>query len=168
MPKPRKKRTPPPTPRQIRAATLVIGNLKAKKPKTIGAILIEAGYTEQVAKKAPSNVTKSQGFIKAIEKAGGTDKKLTKVLMEGLDATKIYGKDSDVEHPDYAVRHKYLDTALKLKGYTEAETDKANAGNTYNTFIQQNNLDPNTPESRQLVDNTLDMLMAQTKRPAKE
>jgi hypothetical protein len=159
--KPRKKRSPPPTPRQIRAATLVIGNLKSKHPRTIGAILIEAGYPKSTATHSPASVTQSQGFKLALERAGGTDKKLTKVLMEGLEATKIVGKD-DREHPDFATRHKYLDTALKIKGY--ADEPGANAGNTYNTFIQQNNLDPNTPESKQLVDNTLDMLMKQTKR----
>lgn len=57
-----------------------------------------------------------------MEKAGVTDEKLTTVIKEGLDARKavVMGKDSqesfvDVQ-PDYAVRHKYLETALRVKG----------------------------------------------------
>ena len=41
------------------------------------------------------------------------DKKLAKVHEEGLKATRIEGK---MLVEDYAVRHKYLDTAYRLKG----------------------------------------------------
>jgi hypothetical protein len=61
------------------------------------------------------------------------DDLLERVMLEGLQATKMdgkggmtigFGKDGDVEgightemqYPDYAVRHKYLDSAFKLKG----------------------------------------------------
>ncbi len=44
-----------------------------------------------------------------------SDTKLAKVHDEGLKATTLYGKDA-VEHPDYGVRHRYLETAYKLKG----------------------------------------------------
>ena len=56
------------------------------------------------------------------------DSKLTKVLDKGLSATKMQGVGgmvlntekrefghTDIEVPDYAVRHKYLETGLKLK-----------------------------------------------------
>ena len=46
-----------------------------------------------------------------------SDVKLVKVLNQGLDATK------DGEE-DYGVRHKYLDTALKLKGLYEDDAQK--------------------------------------------
>ena len=51
------------------------------------------------------------------------DELLVKVHLEGLNATKT--TDKEVE-PDYAVRHKYLDTALKLKGVYETDENNIN------------------------------------------
>ena len=45
------------------------------------------------------------------------DDKLHEVLMEGLNALRG-------EEVDYLIRHKYLDTALKLKGLYEADEHK--------------------------------------------
>jgi hypothetical protein len=148
-----------PKPRQRRAAKLIIANLKSPRPKTIRALLLEAGYPESTAKQQHS-VLKKTGFIKCLEEAGATDDKLSKVLMEGLEAKRPWGKDGDI-YADFGVRHKYMETALRLKGNLK-EGEKS--GDTYNTFIQQNNLDPNIPENKQLVDNTLEYLMQQTKR----
>jgi hypothetical protein len=71
-----------------------------------------------------------------LEEAGITDELLKKKIMEGLDSTKQIGArkivqgartgheirvdantdtDDFIDVPDYAVRHKYLETALKLK-----------------------------------------------------
>jgi len=47
------------------------------------------------------------------------DELLEKTHLEGLEASdKIYNNEGEVllEKPDYAVRHKYLDSAYKLKG----------------------------------------------------
>lgn len=47
------------------------------------------------------------------------DELLVKVHLEGLNASKTIkaiGEGEDIVEPDYAVRHKYLDTAHKLKG----------------------------------------------------
>lgn len=46
------------------------------------------------------------------------DDKLLKVHMDGLEATEKRGEE---EVADYAVRHKYLDSAYKLKGVYAAE-----------------------------------------------
>lgn len=75
-----------------------------------------------------------------MEEGGITDKKLKEKLEEGLEATKVVSArvivikgrptsqadgelppadsrtDDFIDVPDYAVRHKYLETALKLKG----------------------------------------------------
>lgn len=61
-----------------------------------------------------------------MEEAGITDKKLQDSIMEGLDANRVIsamntGKQASgatadfIDVPDFAVRHKYLETALKLK-----------------------------------------------------
>lgn len=63
------------------------------------------------------------------------DDKLHSVLMEGLNAGKTIYKNNNATkqveevgvEADYAVRHKYLDTALKLKGaYENDETKNIN------------------------------------------
>lgn len=64
--------------------------------------------------------------------------------------------------PDFAIRHKYMETAIKVAGFVK-ELDTP-AGNTYNTFIQQNNLNPNAPEAKELVETTLNTLMEQMQR----
>jgi len=70
-----------------------------------------------------------------MERNGLTDDYLVTILSEGLIATKQMGamvqpgdgKDASsatydfVDVPDYAVRHKYLDTGLKLKGHMNPE-----------------------------------------------
>ncbi len=47
--------------------------------------------------------------------------KLEEVLNDGL---KAYTGSGDDVRPDFAVRHKYLDTALKLKGEYETDEEK--------------------------------------------
>lgn len=71
------------------------------------------------------NLRKLQ-IVDLMESYGLTDLKLFDKLIEGLEATKIIsaritGKDANertddfIDIPDYATRHKYLDTAFKLK-----------------------------------------------------
>lgn len=52
-----------------------------------------------------------------MESMGLTDHKLFTKLADGLDAFKMSHSftEADTPLPDYAVRHKYLETALKLK-----------------------------------------------------
>lgn len=74
-----------------------------------------------------------EAFNKAMEKANLTEERLAMKLSEGLDATKavVMGKESsesfvDVQ-PDFAIRHKYLETALRVKGIgKDTETPTAN------------------------------------------
>lgn len=127
------------TQRQIKAVAKISENLRKDKPEPIGKILKDVGYSDSVSE-SPTFVTRSQGFIELLEKAGVTDDKLAKVLDEGLNASKavVMGKESsesfvDIQ-PDYAIRHKYLETGLRLKGHGNKE-DIAKG----NTFIQINN-----------------------------
>lgn len=80
----------------------------------------------------------------ALEEAGITDQKLLKKLDEGLEAQRIIsavnthkqatGITTDfIEVPDHAVRHKYLETALKLK---KRMIDKLQVGGTDREPIQ--------------------------------
>jgi len=56
-------------------------------------------------------------------------------------------------------------SAIKEYNVMKARTSKAEGGgNTYNTFIQQNNLNPNDPQNKVKIDRITEMLMEDTKR----
>lgn len=120
--------------------------------------MIEAGYSENTAN-TPQKLTESNGWKELVDKFI-PDKKLAKVLDEGLGAGKTIYKNNvstgEVEEvgyePDYAVRHKYLETGLKLKGHYVPEDSDKPKENVYNFFFepkfQQNikNYDQNLKE----------------------
>jgi len=91
-----------------------------------------AGYSENSAKEIASReLTKANiqaAITERMDEAGITEKRLLKVLDKGLSATKPYfrqkGEGAEAEektYDDYAVRHRYLDTALKLRNMFPAE-----------------------------------------------
>jgi len=89
---------------------------------------IKAGYSPNTAIAAASKVEK--GSVKKLltelmDEKGLTDEHLLDKTSEGLNkANKIHGSDDNfVEVPDYGVRHKYLETALRLKGYGSSTTE---------------------------------------------
>ncbi len=101
---------------------------------SISKAMLKAGYSPATAKN-PKNLTERIVFSEFMEKHGVTDDKVAERLSEGLDATKtiVMGKDSNESfvdiQPDYLVRHKYIDTTLRLKGYL-----KNNEGTTNNVI----------------------------------
>lgn len=147
-------------PKIRRAFNAIMANEMLDKPEPLGVILRRVGYSETTATR-PNQVIQSETFQQLMIESGVTKARLSTVLNEGLGATKRYGKDGDVEAPDYAVRHKYLETALKLSGIQESPVVQGNVQN-FNTVIQQTNIDPNTPEAKKIIDNTLNILMEQT------
>lgn len=121
------------TEKQKLAALKISENLRKEKPQPTGEILKEVGYSKSVAE-SPSIVTRSKGFQDLLEEAGVTDEKLAEVMNEGLSATKavVMGTKSEESfvdiQPDYAIRHKYLETSLKVKGLQQTDTG---GGNTF-------------------------------------
>lgn len=156
-----KKRKKPiePTILQKRAFEAIVENTTAQRPKSIRRILKDVGYSQSAADN-PKAVTETEGFKTLMIRSGITDMLLLTKLKDGLDADKPYGKDGGV-HPDYSTRHKYLETSLKLMGVEQAPVNTAQ--NTYNIAIQQNNIDPNSTEAKDIVSRTLDILMDQTR-----
>jgi len=84
------------------------------------------------------NLTKLD-FSDFLEEAGITDKLLQQKIMEGLDATRTVSaintsknataQSTDfVDVPDFLARHKYLETALKLKRKLIERTDITTGG----------------------------------------
>lgn len=90
-----------------------------------------------------------------VESVGGTVRK----FMHGETANHVW-----FWAPNNKARQDALKLAYDLKGRIKPPGDPAAANNTYNTFIQQNNINPNAPTARELVQSSLDVLMAQTKR----
>lgn len=93
---------------------------------SVGSAMREAGYSEAMVKN-PQKVTRSEAFQALMEEVGLTDMKLAERLNDGLEATKtvILGQGDDAfadNVPDYAIRHKYLETGLRLKGLGRTES----------------------------------------------
>lgn len=93
------------------ATKAVLNNYDTKDKNVAGAI-----GSENLRK------PKIQKIIKSIADKI-PDNKLLEVHLEGLEATKVSyirkltpDGPEDIEEPDYAVRHKYLESGYKLKG----------------------------------------------------
>ena len=92
--------------------------------RSVGEVMEEVGYSESYSKKP--HVFKNTQIAKKEYKARFPEKLLEKVHKEGLNATtkKPHLIDRDdkgrpvyeyVEEVDYSTRHKYFDSAYKLK-----------------------------------------------------
>src|SRR3990167_2810571 len=74
---------------------------------TISGGMLKAGYAPSTAKRT-EHITKTKGWKYLVNKHLG-DQKLARIHDQGLGATDNQG------NIDYSVRHKYLDTAYKIK-----------------------------------------------------
>ena len=136
-----KKKAKKKRPLNIRERKLIKALISGEPPTTA---MKTAGYSKETAEgKAGKKVGESriqETIQQLMEKRGITDDRLSEVLEKGLEATKNIScmivntsgdgqKDANsmtkdfVEVDDYAVRHKYLETGLKLKGYLRDKID---------------------------------------------
>lgn len=114
--------------------------------------------------------TKIEHMVFPLESPELTDDHIKEMLAEVNCKVRKIVHGEQARHVYYWVadataREKALKLAYDIKGKLakrQAENPTP-GGNTYNTFIQQNNLNPNVPEAKELVQNTLDYLMQQTK-----
>ncbi len=74
----------------------------------------ELGVTRQTIQKQIHDPAIEKTFIQIMEASGIDDKRLAKVMDEGLSASKymMFGKKKIEDHQ---TRHKFLETALKVK-----------------------------------------------------
>ena len=104
----------PPTPKQLKVLKGVI------EGKTQTQAALDAGYSPSRAAQTGHEIVRKRKdvYLKLFEDKGGTDEKLAETHVDGLNALKRteHGVDKD-----YSTRHKYLESAYKLKGY-EAPT----------------------------------------------
>lgn len=102
-----------PTLKQQKAAKILVEKVRRGETPPIGQIMREAGYSETISLQ-PHKLTESPTFQQLLDQYMPDDI-LVKVGMEGLMATKRDQFSGEIS-ADYNVRHKYWDTALKLKG----------------------------------------------------
>lgn len=109
----------------------------------VSKAMIEAGYSPKTAEN-PQKLTQSKTWQEYLEEYL-PDVKLAKVHSEGLEATKwkMSHTEPDEEVPDYAVRHKYLDTAYKLKKRLQNDTGGININEAKILVVPSELLDKN-------------------------
>ena len=103
----------------------------------------EVGYSENYSKN-PQSLTRSKGWEELVEKYL-PDKDLVKVHKEGLNAGKKVFKNNNTTgeidevgfEPDFAVRHKYLDTAYKIKGKIVDKKDLTSKGKALTLLLDE-------------------------------
>lgn len=95
------------------------------KGSTLTKAMTTAGYADTTAS-TTGKLTSTEGWKELMEKHL-PDSELARVHKEGLNASDKIIRDGEVilEKPDYAVRHKYLDSAYKLKGSYAPEKTQA-------------------------------------------
>ena len=78
---------------------------------------LKAGYSVGSAYKAGGRIEPyaKKSIREALEAAGVTNERLAQVVVEGLDATKLAGKDDQVV-TDYKERREYTKLALEATG----------------------------------------------------
>lgn len=89
------------------------------KGSKISRAMKKVGYADSTAT-TTGKLTSSKGWQELVEKYL-PDSDLIKIHKQGLKATKVITShtEPDREYPDYAIRHKYLETAYKLKNRLE-------------------------------------------------
>lgn len=144
-------------PTQLQTKTAIKYAMQNKK--SLSKAMSESGYAEASAKN-PQLLSSSSGFIEALKEAGVTEEKLSKVLNEGLEATKVIvmGKESKESFvdivPDHPTRHKFLETGLKVHSLIKDFEGK--------TVFNQVNIIGNSEESDIMRSKFTEFLEAET------
>ena len=102
-------------PRTIKERKFVKEYLKSGNATDAAAKVYDVTSRESAGVIGAQNLGKLR-FTDVLSKAGVTDEKLAQVLDEGLRSTK---RDKDELVPDRAVRHRYLETGLKMRGHSQ-------------------------------------------------
>jgi len=128
-------------PQKKRELTLRQKNLRRRILKgntSVTQAMIDSGYSKNTAQALQKETLAKLGIPELMDEMGMNDKRLLQVLDDGLKADKIissmiisksgdemqdaHGLTKDfVEVPDHPTRHKFLDSALKLKSHYPKE-----------------------------------------------
>lgn len=118
------------------------------------------GYSESTSKRT-NKLTNTLGWQQLVDKYI-SEESLIKVHKEGLKATRtiFLGEDGGTDEvPDFAVRHKYLETGYKVRGRLVEKTPPALGGNVFNfNFFNEDQL-------RKIATRTVDGDTTSTEEP---
>jgi hypothetical protein len=119
-----KKNKPKRDPKTIKEKKWMALAIKYGNPKRAAQEVYAVSSDNSASQIAYENLRKLD-MDKALEIHGITDAYLTAKAQLGLEeANRIHGtNDNFVETPDYSVRHKYLETLLRLKGHGQNKGD---------------------------------------------
>jgi hypothetical protein len=116
----------------------------------------------------PNAKNKLDDLTKPVERTTLSDQEIKDMIAEvggqvrrivhGLTARHVYFWASNDK-----TRHDALKLAYDLKGKTGVKEPPGKVDN-YNLFVQQNNMNPNTPKAKELVDASLTTLMERSSR----
>lgn len=124
-----------PTEKQIKA---INGVLAGKKPTQA---LTEAGYSPKTSSHVKQNFFHCRGVIQYLAKMDKeslrkfkmhTGEKLIDVYLNGLEATKLHGRNA-IEHPDWLARKAFADKLAEFMSWTK-EDKVQTFNNQYNFF----------------------------------
>ena len=123
---------------QERAVTNVIsGEYKTKRDA-----LRAAGYSETTVQHRAANVLGGKGIQSYLKKLNRQSRakfgvalpdKVAMTYMEGLEATKLFGKDA-VEHPDWQARKQFADSFAEFFGWKQPQLPVGSQINQFNFF----------------------------------
>lgn len=101
--------------KQKRLLFEIVNNPQIEK----GPALLRAGYSQSTSQN-PAMIMREKTMVELFEHIGMTDLFLAKQVKKGLtkaDKPVIYEGEITDTYPDYHARHKFLETALKVKGH---------------------------------------------------
>ena len=124
-----------PATQKIRAESIVKGLKSVNGNQTL--LAKKQGRTPQAVSQQLKQPYVQKTMAELLDKSGVTDPFLSKKIKEGSEATKLVyvesgdaldknGNPTKVEETvdDFQTRHKYIETALKLKGHLSQESNK--------------------------------------------
>lgn len=111
-----------PTPKQRKAAKLVLNNMMSDRPIPTGQILANIGYSKGITE-TPSMVTESVGFKQALRELGLTEELITSSLVEDIR-----------DKPKFRIQE--LKLGADILGMIKREEEpQRQTGNTYNFIL---------------------------------
>ena len=139
-----------------------VDNLLSGKYNKIKPALIDAGFSNRTVANPRENFFKAKGvevYLKTLSKVAkkrwsmSLGDKVAMTYLDGLEATKLFGKDA-IEHPDFMARKAFADSFAKFFGWSHeqltpgskfqqfnffstAENEKRNFNDSFRVFLKQ-------------------------------
>lgn len=132
--------------------------------------LLEENMPDDLLQQVHLEILKTKKIEHMVFPLSITDEDITELINSVGGTVRKFQHSETATHvwfwaADGKIRLDAVKLAYQVKGkLTTADRVPEPANNTYNTFIQQNNVNPNAPKARELADSILDMLMEKTKR----